>query len=66
MMVPHIARCTSMGKNHSVWLHDPRVTLRAIEGRANAVFIRENRRRPVYEGFVKAMSRSALYKVCLR
>jgi len=49
MMVPHIARCTSMGKNHSSLLHDPRVTLRAIEGRANAVFIRENRRRPVYE-----------------
>jgi len=66
MMVPHIARCTSMGKNHSFWLHDPRVTLHAIEGRANAVLIRENRRRPVYEGFVKAMSRSALYKVCLR
>jgi hypothetical protein len=55
-----------MGKNHSFWLHYPRVTLHAIAGRANAVFIEENHRRPVYEGFVKAMSRSALYKVCLR
>ncbi|WP_310354873.1 hypothetical protein [Paraburkholderia strydomiana] len=49
-----------MGKNHSFWLHDPRVTLNAIEGRANAVFIGENHRRPVYEDFVKAVSRSAL------
>jgi hypothetical protein len=51
-----------MGKNHSFWLHDPRVTLNAIGGRANAVFIEENHRRPVYDDFVKAMSRSALRK----
>jgi len=60
MMVPHVERCTSMGKNHSSWLHDPRVMLRAIKGRANAVCIKRNLRRPLYDGFVKAMSPSAL------
>jgi hypothetical protein len=49
-----------MGKNHSSWLHDPRVMLRAIKGRANAVCIKRNLRRPLYDGFVKAMSPSAL------
>jgi hypothetical protein len=49
-----------MGKNHSFWPHDPRVTLRAIKGRADNVSIGENLRRPIYEGFVKARSPSVL------
>jgi hypothetical protein len=49
-----------MGKNHSFWPPDPRVTLRAGKGRADNVSIGEDLRRPIYEGFVKAMSPSAL------